>query len=81
LCYILGACDENAWVIVNRHNEEGLLTLWGINDPDGTYTVVHMEYDQNDAKQKAHQATNMALTYASVEVEPEEKPVCSIPFS
>ncbi|GLD94598.1 hypothetical protein PINS_up003209 [Pythium insidiosum] len=65
-----GMCDENAWVSVNRHNDEGLITLWGINDPCGLYNVVHAEYSQSDAREKTYAAARTALAH----VEPGEKP-------
>ncbi|KAJ0396804.1 hypothetical protein ATCC90586_009635 [Pythium insidiosum] len=65
-----GMCDENAWVSVNRHNDEGLITLWGINDPCGLYNVVHAEYSQSDAREKTYAAARTALAH----VEPGQKP-------
>ncbi|TMW68474.1 hypothetical protein Poli38472_005942 [Pythium oligandrum] len=69
-----GMCDENAWVSVNRHNNEGLVTMWGVNDPHGIYTIVHAEYSQSDAREKTFAATKTALARVAGDIEPGEKP-------
>ncbi|RLN73518.1 hypothetical protein BBJ28_00021080 [Nothophytophthora sp. Chile5] len=69
-----GMCDENAWVSVNRHNDEGLITLWGVNDPHGIYSVVHAEYSQSDAHEKTFAAAKTALTRVSADIDTGEKP-------
>lgn len=69
-----GMCDENAWVTVNRHNDEGLVTLWGVNDPHGIYSVVHAEYSQSDAREKAFAAAKTAYARVSADIDPGEKP-------
>lgn len=69
-----GMCDENAWVSVNRHNDEGLVTLWGVNDPHGIYTVVHAEYSQSDAREKTFAAAKTAYARVAADVDPGEKP-------
>lgn len=69
-----GMCDENAWVSVNRHNDEGLVTLWGVNDPHGIYSVVHAEYSQSDAREKAFAAAKTAYGRVSADIDPDEKP-------
>ncbi|GMF40814.1 unnamed protein product [Phytophthora fragariaefolia] len=69
-----GMCDENAWVSVNRHNDEGLVTLWGVNDPHGIYSVVHAEYSQSDAHEKTYAAAKTAFARVAAEVDAGEKP-------
>ncbi|CAI5712785.1 unnamed protein product [Peronospora effusa] len=69
-----GMCDENAWVSVNRHNDEGLVTLWGVNDPHGIYSVVHAEYSQIDAHEKTYAATKTAFDRLAGDVDAGEKP-------
>lgn len=69
-----GMCDENAWVSVNRHNNEGLVTLWGVNDPHGIYSVVHAEYSQSDAHEKTYAAAKMALACVAGHMDAGEKP-------
>ncbi|CAH0513387.1 unnamed protein product [Peronospora belbahrii] len=69
-----GMCDENAWVSVNRHNDEGLVTLWGVNDPHGIYSVVHAEYSQSDAQEKTYVAAKTALARVAADVDAGEKP-------
>ncbi|KAF1326388.1 Dead deah box RNA helicase, partial [Globisporangium splendens] len=69
-----GMCDENAWVSVNRHNDEGLITLWGVNDPHGIYSVVHAKYSQSDAREKAFAAAKTAYARVSADIDPGEKP-------
>lgn len=69
-----GMCDENAWVSVNRHNDEGLVTMFGINDPNGLYTVVHAEYSQSDAREKTYAAAKTALARSARDVDPGERP-------
>jgi hypothetical protein len=69
-----GMCDENAWVSVNRHNDEGLVTLWGVNDPTGVYTVVHAEYSQSDARERTFAATKTGLARSHLDIEPTERP-------
>ena len=68
-------CDENAWVSVNRHNDAGLVTLWGVNDPYGIYSVVHAQYEQHDAKERTLEATKAALARLSGDLDPNENPV------
>lgn len=69
-----GMCDENAWVTVNRHNDEGLVTLWGVNDPHGIYSVVHAEYSQSDAHEKAFAAAKTAYARVATDIDAGEKP-------
>ncbi|KAI9995072.1 hypothetical protein PInf_012064 [Phytophthora infestans] len=69
-----GMCDENAWVSVNRHNDEGLVTLWGVNDPHGIYSVVHAEYSQSDAHEKTYAAAKTAFARVAGDVDAGEKP-------
>lgn len=69
-----GMCDENAWVTVNRHNDEGLVTLWGVNDPHGIYSVVHAEYSQSDAHEKTFAAAKTAYARVAADIEAGEKP-------
>ncbi|KAG7383108.1 hypothetical protein PHYPSEUDO_004030 [Phytophthora pseudosyringae] len=69
-----GMCDENAWVSVNRHNDEGLVTLWGVNDPHGIYSVVHAEYSQSDAHEKTYAAAKTAFARVAADVDAGEKP-------
>ncbi|KAG2768053.1 hypothetical protein PC129_g1185 [Phytophthora cactorum] len=69
-----GMCDENAWVSVNRHNGEGLVTLWGVNDPHGIYSVVHAEYSQSDAHEKTYAAAKTAFARVAGDVDAGEKP-------
>ncbi|KAE9313227.1 hypothetical protein PF001_g8838 [Phytophthora fragariae] len=69
-----GMCDENAWVSVNRHNDEGLVTLWGVNDPHGIYSVVHAEYSQSDAHEKTYAAAKTAYARVAGDIDAGEKP-------
>ncbi|ETI38446.1 hypothetical protein, variant 1 [Phytophthora nicotianae CJ01A1] len=69
-----GMCDENAWVSVNRHNDEGLVTLWGVNDPHGIYSIVHAEYSQSDAHEKTYAAAKTAFARVAGDVDAGEKP-------
>lgn len=69
-----GMCDENAWVTVNRHNDEGLVTLWGVNDPHGIYSVVHAEYSQSEAREKAFAAAKTAYARVAADIDAGEKP-------
>ncbi|CEG37044.1 dead deah box rna helicase [Plasmopara halstedii] len=76
-----GMCDENAWVSVNRHNNEGLVTLWGVNDPYGTYSVVHAEYSQSDAHEKSYAAAKTALARVAGGVDVGEKPAFIVTYA
>ncbi|ETV97169.1 hypothetical protein H310_09967 [Aphanomyces invadans] len=48
-----GICDEAAWVSMKRG---GLVALWGIHDPHGSYTVASTGYDELTAKHNAGDA-------------------------
>uniref|UniRef100_A0AAV1UL94 FYVE-type domain-containing protein n=1 Tax=Peronospora matthiolae TaxID=2874970 RepID=A0AAV1UL94_9STRA len=76
-----GICDENAWVSVNRHNDEGLVTLWGVNDPHGIYSVVHAEYSQSDAHEKTYTAARTAFARVATDIDAGEKPAFIVTYA
>ncbi|RHY90213.1 hypothetical protein DYB35_009330 [Aphanomyces astaci] len=53
-----GICDEAAWVSMKRG---GLVALWGIHDPLGSYTVGSTGYDEFTAKHNVADAVHEAL--------------------
>ncbi|KDO24606.1 hypothetical protein SPRG_10137 [Saprolegnia parasitica CBS 223.65] len=63
-----GICDDEAWIAKHKHSNEGLIALWGVHDPLGTYVVGHTEYDQLSARREVHRA--MATSYLSTGATP-----------
>lgn len=72
-----GLCDENSWISVNRQKDEEFLTLWGVHDPYGIYSVAHADYSQSDPKEKAYAAARAAYGRVEKDIQPDEAPVCS----
>ncbi|EQC36695.1 hypothetical protein SDRG_06129 [Saprolegnia diclina VS20] len=64
-----GICDDEAWIAKHKHSNEGLIAIWGVHDPLGTYVVGHTEYDQLSARREVHHA--MATSYMSTGATPE----------
>ncbi|OQR86723.1 DEAD/DEAH box RNA helicase [Achlya hypogyna] len=64
-----GVCDQKAWVAQPKHSPEGLVAVWGVHDPLGTYVVGHTEYDQQSARREVQQAT--AAAYHSMVATPD----------
>ncbi|OQS05572.1 DEAD/DEAH box RNA helicase [Thraustotheca clavata] len=56
-----GVCDETAWVSAKR---DAIIALWGIHDPEGSYSVGSCEYREVNAKHKTFKAAQAAIGYA-----------------
>lgn len=69
-------CNENAWISDKGRNAEGLVTLWGIRDADGIYSVEHVKYTQETAKDASYAAARTAYARIAADVDPGEPPVC-----
>ncbi|OQS00256.1 sulfhydryl oxidase [Thraustotheca clavata] len=56
-----GICDEQTWVTKHKNSPEGLVAIWGIHDPFGSYIVGHTKYDQSTAMRQVSFAIEKSL--------------------
>jgi len=60
---------------VYKHDTEGIIALWGVNDADGVYEVAQSEYTQTTARSNVYNAAKSMYSRLKMKAIESEQPV------